>query len=282
MINLLQAIRKQLKLDPAGHIDEDWACLDCSYNVRGLLPEGLCPECATLIGRSKYGDALRFCDPSWIKTLTGGINWLIVGIYYAILEFLLIWIGLTVFKITNEHIAVVTVLYVVTIALWLIILIGYWKIATPEPSKFNQEQKLTVRKLVRIICVTRFVLGLFELFVEQADLETVWLLLSSVDKVLLIVGAVALFTYGRRLAIRIPDRRLAKHIYIIMWCVVMASVFWVLFECLVTLRVEYAGPNPSQIIGVWMAGIIVTLIIILWSLRLLYKYRKHFREAANL
>ena len=54
----------QVRLDDDGRIlEDDLTCLHCGYNLRGLLPEGDCPECGTAVARSTHGSLLRFCDP---------------------------------------------------------------------------------------------------------------------------------------------------------------------------------------------------------------------------
>ena len=58
----------QIRLDDDGRIlEDDLACLACGYNLRGLLPDGACPECGTAVGRSTHGNLLRFCDPRRIS-----------------------------------------------------------------------------------------------------------------------------------------------------------------------------------------------------------------------
>ena len=79
-MDLPPVIKGEIQLDINGRIDQDLSCLKCGYNVRGLLPNGVCPECGTPIGRSMYGDMLMYCDPVWVRTLVSGTNWIIAGI----------------------------------------------------------------------------------------------------------------------------------------------------------------------------------------------------------
>ena len=54
----------QIRLDDNGRIlEDDLACVACSYNLRGLSPDGACPECGTTVERSTRGNLLRFSDP---------------------------------------------------------------------------------------------------------------------------------------------------------------------------------------------------------------------------
>jgi len=63
-------------LDRTGSVARDVACRRCGYNVRGLRPENLCPECAEPI-RDSLRRAWRFADPAWRRRVIGGIGWLI-------------------------------------------------------------------------------------------------------------------------------------------------------------------------------------------------------------
>ncbi len=52
--------------DETGLIAEDVGCRGCGYNLRGLRIEATCPECSIPIGRSVFGDLLRYCNPAWL------------------------------------------------------------------------------------------------------------------------------------------------------------------------------------------------------------------------
>ncbi len=39
-------------LDEAGRLALDLNCVTCGYNLRGLDPETICPECGIPVGRS--------------------------------------------------------------------------------------------------------------------------------------------------------------------------------------------------------------------------------------
>jgi hypothetical protein len=53
-------------------------CLACGYDLRGLAPDGACPECGTPIAFSVRGDFYRFGDPDRIGRLATGAS--IIGI----------------------------------------------------------------------------------------------------------------------------------------------------------------------------------------------------------
>src|SRR5688572_7707778 len=57
----------------------DAPCRRCSYNLRSLSLDGLCPECGTPVGLSVQGDLLRYSDPKWLDTVRMGITLFLFG-----------------------------------------------------------------------------------------------------------------------------------------------------------------------------------------------------------
>ena len=55
-------------------IGDDIPCISCSYNLRGLMSDGTCPECGESVARSVKGDYLMYCDPRWVGNLATGMN----------------------------------------------------------------------------------------------------------------------------------------------------------------------------------------------------------------
>jgi hypothetical protein len=53
-------------------IHSDRPCATCGYNLRGLQPDGLCPECGSLVSDSLGNDALEWRDEWWVKRHRAG------------------------------------------------------------------------------------------------------------------------------------------------------------------------------------------------------------------
>lgn len=49
--------------------DEDLPCLTCGYNLRGLRPDGICPECGSTIDPATYKPPLFDSDPRWRRRI---------------------------------------------------------------------------------------------------------------------------------------------------------------------------------------------------------------------
>jgi hypothetical protein len=75
--------RLGVALDEAGRLAEERTCLRCGYNLRGLEPGGVCPECALPVRHSLNSDSLRFADRSWLRTVRRGL-WLVTASFGGI------------------------------------------------------------------------------------------------------------------------------------------------------------------------------------------------------
>ncbi len=213
-----------LPLDPAGRIDTDIPCRKCGYNLRGLLPDGVCPECATAVGRSLHGDLLRFCDPDWVQTLASGMNWIVAGIVASIVLGCMGG-GLTgILGAVRPGIAAMPIMASRLVGA-LIVFVGYWRVTTPDPGRVEEESSRSARKLVRVAQVAGIALlpsNVAAGFIP-ASLQVLLMIGSAVVG---IAGVFAIFVYARQLASRIPDDKLARNTRIVMWgSVVVVAMF---------------------------------------------------------
>jgi|GEM_PF-2367904 len=75
--------RIDIKLDPSGlYIDQDLACFNCDYNVRGVSRERACPECGTAVDLAIANRKLFLLKPAWIRRITLGA-WLLSYLFLA-------------------------------------------------------------------------------------------------------------------------------------------------------------------------------------------------------
>ena len=57
-----------------GRLAEDRLCIDCGYNLRGLRPDGLCPECGGAVAASLRGLKLEAASLPWLRSIRGGFR----------------------------------------------------------------------------------------------------------------------------------------------------------------------------------------------------------------
>jgi hypothetical protein len=227
-----------------------------------------------------YGDLLMYCDPVWIQTLASGTNWIVAGIICAIVNAIIVFIvQANLQSLEVQAIAISAVFGLVS-------LIGYWKVTTPDPSKPDEEQRLTARKLTRIIYLTTFVVApIQQLIIRHYPVYVIPL--SLLVTVLGIVGTLAIFTYARQLALRIPDYRLAQQTRTVMWGLVFVSVIGLLILLAgggAIRTIGTAGSTPGVMLVIAGIGCVVgvtSLVFGIWSIILLFGYRRRFHEAAG-
>lgn len=204
-----------LMLDASGRLETDVTCRKCGYNLRGLLPDGVCPECATAVGRSLHGDLLRFCDPDWVQKLASGMNWIVAGIVATVA---LSCAGgglagaLSIWRPGDFVLPMIAAQFIGA----MILFVGYWRVTSPDPGRVQTENQLAARRLVRgtqIISLATIpltpVLGASSTLIRAT--------ITIARTIVWIVGLLALSIYARQLALRIPDDKLARSTRIVMW-----------------------------------------------------------------
>ncbi len=266
-------------LDTSGRIDADLPCLGCGYNLRGLNPDGVCPECATPVGRSQYGNLLRYSNPDWVDQLASGMNWLVASIVFGILAGI---VAAVLGGFLGGAAGATVATGVVQIGASLVSLIAYWKVTAPDPSQ--TESTLTARQLVRALTAAQFVLGLAAQGAQHLD-HRLALFLSEGSGLIDIAQSSATFVYARQLAMRIPDLQLADRTRLVMWGVVISYGLIAIMSAIELLSVSAAG-GAGGAAGMGLsvfgcAGGVGILIFGLWSLLLIDRYRKAFGEAAR-
>lgn len=258
--------------------ESDLPCRSCGYNLRGLVPSGRCPECGTAIGFSLHGDLLKYSDPNWVETLAGGMIWIIAGLVVG----LVLGIAVGVSGAPRNG----SLVTAATIASYLVSLVGYWKVTTPDPSK-TKSAGLNLRLVARYGWIAASVLNAVESAVnmQQSWAETSLLLFSQIANC---VSTVGICLYAADLARRIPRQSLARQTHTVMWGSLVLEVVCAILFLLVTATLgttagaPSAGGTASSIAAVGLScfAIIGGLIFGIWAIVLLVKYHKALTQAA--
>jgi hypothetical protein len=188
-------------------IAADMSCTICGYNLRGLVPSKVCPECGTPIGRSVHGNLLRFAEPEWLTKLHLGVRLMLWGILISIL------VG------AISLVPGVPAIYAGLAGLIAggLNLCATFLLTTQEPRIAQAEDALTLRRVVRLCALSGY-LGESTLNLQTS--ASMPLVMSVVGAIFALVGLVAwfgTFVYLRRFAARIPNSKLARSTTIVMW-----------------------------------------------------------------
>lgn len=253
-------------LGPDGRIDCDWVCRGCGYNLRGQLPDGICPECATAVAQSLRGDELRFADPVWIGRIYLGISWLMYGLMFAFLfgvsSGFLIWIHCPVFVLVTFHMACLSAA-----------LVGTWLFTTPEPREIGDDGGFSVRRSIRA-CAVLTVLPILA-FVLAYRWPAIFL-----DLALIITAAIAailvlsILVYARGLAIRVPSDEFSGKLKVLFW---LWSIFFVLW---LSGQISQAFSGRPAVAGILScASIALLLVLVISSLIIGVRFRQFIAKA---
>jgi len=241
--------RRQVTLDTEGAIAEDITCRKCGYNLQGLSIAAACPECALPIARSIRGDELCFSDPAWVKSLAQGVLLMLIGIFAVVGFGVLMGVGIAVASVAAGGAINPTVIIVFSSLLALpslLMIIGAFRLTSPDPGQTETEPVISARKLARWLIVASVISIPLQLMstgsgptmtgtttttttgtstttgTQTANVTFTapvapiqWL--GMVSQTFASVGYIAALLYLSRLAVRIPNPSLASQTRIVMW-----------------------------------------------------------------
>lgn len=265
----------------------DVPCIHCGYNLRGLVPGGMCPECGHAIDEALRGDLLRFANPDWLRKLRLGIALQLWGIGLGIVLGAIVGGLIGAGVISPEYMLWVQFVGI-AIGLW-----GTFAVTTREPREALQDEGASVRMALRTTACLTPVAHMMHIC---ADLIP--------DVALQVAGIVGIFVgplqnvlflvYLRRLAARVPDDKLyrssSRLIYVGAVCyglfAAAGAYMFVQFNAaaLPPPGAAPAGPPALSIVLGAAMGVLglVLLVLFLWYVRLLSKYRKVLAEQVRL
>jgi len=146
-------------------VDRDHLCIACGYNLRGLLVESQCPECALPVAESLKGDFLAFANPQYRARIILGMKLFAWGI---VLMFVL---GLTVAQSVRLiaptaflSTAVLIAFGIVGLLPWIMVLVGGWMFSSPDIGYNGSADPVRARTWTRICVVTITVLEVVPIF----------------------------------------------------------------------------------------------------------------------
>jgi hypothetical protein len=191
-------------------VTADIPCRRCAYNLRTLSVAGVCPECGAPVEISIYGDLLKFSDPVWLRKLGRGAVYILLGLFLIIGIIITTAVLVTLRMVSAQGSQVY--IQLLTFGGYVFSFIGSWLITEPDPSGMGEDKYGTSRKVIRVTLLLG-VLHSFLNFVATISLPPAeHQLLQLLGGLLEIAGVVGLYAqsqYLGKLALRIPDPRLA-------------------------------------------------------------------------
>ncbi len=272
-------------------VERDTLCIHCGYNVRGLHVDGKCPECGTDVEQSLRGDLLQHADAHWLEQLRFGVK---LKLWNIVLGFIGGVIGSIIAAITiSAGTFSAATLSIVTTLVWLASGgLGLWAtflITEQEPRIGLTEDPVTLRKSVRSCAMFSLFGGMISL---SRDAQTLGIIFTLVTWIAALAGyatSIGELVYLRRFAIRIPDENLAlstkRFMTIGIFVVVLifaVGMFIAVASGITSLGVTAAAPSGSTLLlYLGCFSMVAMLVLFLWYIRLLTKYKDAFEVAAG-
>ncbi len=306
--SVIEAVDPEVQFDENGCISKELSCRGCGYNLQGLRPEGLCPECGTSIVRSIYGDKLRYSDPAWISRLARGTLWIIIGLFTSTIGAFLIEIskaGLSAFGMVSQTL-MQAIGGLLGTSLSIITIIGVWWLTSPDPGQFETESKFSARVIGRWCIFANlmqvplqalgFQPGQVNTTNPAATLAPTFIVLTFVFvliQVIVLIGYLATFKYLGRLAARIPHVSLIKNCRIVMWGLGILMGLGIVFQLGMLLVMPgfvsnaTAGNASASTMAPFFAfgaGACIfsigAIVFGIWGIVLLFRFKSAFRKLA--
>ncbi len=280
--------------DP-GDINIDVACINCGYNLRGLTIDMACPECGTAVGRSIQGDHLQFANPDWVSKLALGMNLIVAGIAINIV---LAVAGAAYGMSTGARntgpgtgagMGGSTALEMLGLGVGLLFIVGYWLITEREPS--GREDGASLRQVARFGLIGAYVLEVGGTILMYAQLSATQIPITGIVVTIIagivsIVGTVALALYAQRLAMRIPNERLASQIRVVMIGYAVGLGLVIMATIIIAASAMGAAGTGGGMGGLGAGGVCACIggldIIVfgIWALVLIIWFRREMAGAA--
>jgi hypothetical protein len=263
-----------VQLDEHGLIDEDIACVRCDYNLRTQTVDGSCPECGMAVHDTLRLAWLRGRDATWLRRIASGALWAMIAVAsFVVVE---VWMAVELFGIrrTGDP-PVVLAVFIAGLAVgwW-----AFWLLTSPDAEHDGEVSRSIVRRAARVAMSVGFG-GVIVAFLVSRMWNYEPMPLLAVSLMVLAFGSLAMLIYAARLARRVPDRRLS------MQCRIVAVGYVVgLVGMSGLIAVVESSGGAINVPLEQLAGISSLLLLVcsVWSLPLLWWYRKRFLEAAKL
>jgi hypothetical protein len=256
-------------------VEYDLPCRTCGYNLRGLSPRGVCPECQTPVDRALHGDLLRYSDPRWVRSLARGMRMLNAAVALT----LILVITMMVLQPLRER---VWLMMSLALGLGALAVAGVWLATQRDPAAIEREPALSWRRTLRIAMIVAVTLEAFDdLLINSLagvrPARTSMMLLGTLAWIVVIIAALQ---HAAALARRIPHRDLVSQTRGVMWGLILsyggASV-------IIALIYSHAQlPEALTVVfGLSCTIVVACIMFTLWTLALVSRHAQALSAAAS-
>lgn len=123
------------------NLAHDLPCVRCGYNLRGLSPDGRCPECGADVCASLVDPGIKpltHSNPAWVRTVREALLLLLAAAASEIA------VSAGVVPYRHNHLDVIAAAVANVLACY-----GVWKLAAPERDERGRAENVAIRSFMR-------------------------------------------------------------------------------------------------------------------------------------
>jgi len=224
---------------PLPAILRDMPCGTCGYNLRGLSPDGRCPECGHPVEESRYDPRLAAADPRWLRVTRTGITLLLVSELATMTT-----------RLLGRAVTFAGLYYHALLVLWFIggtlYLLGSWIVASRDracPPAFDPRRPRRVVRVCAVVEWTAMLIMTLDLFTHRLPMHLAALVL--VVMMCCLPGTACMFLLLRGFARRMPAPALAWASAVLLFFVPTTAALRLGQNTVYAVLLAVGHPNPS-------------------------------------
>jgi len=245
------------------------SCIRCGYDLRATSCNDRCPECGAPVALSRASSLLEYASPHWVRLLRRGMTLKLAALAISALSAILIVVP--VGGVPSNAAWSALVLLIQGVLCW-----GTILVTSPDPRDSLQEQVVELRVLIRWLAGMAL-LGRSLCEFPPATLNPS--VRAGAATIVICVGTCAgvlELRYMARLAIRMPNSRLAGYAVRLSWAVAFGGAFTVIL-CVDALL---GGTLARVALVRQVYGVLLTLFAVSYT-ALTVRYFVGFTKAAR-